>query len=419
MTDSETITPRNLISLFAARSAPPTGLGHGDESIDFDFSDGYAFPKCLPDITREASAAAALRNETMQYADVFGIDELRDLICSYVASDGVQCRRENVMIVNGAKHGLDLACRVFIEPGDTVIVTAPTYMTAISILRTHEVDFLPIEQDNQGLRVDILEQKLQSALDAGEKLPKLLFDVPDFHNPTGITMSLERRRLLIALAERFGFFIVEDDPYRRIRFEGEPVPPLKSLDKNGVVIALGTASKILAPGLRIGWVIAADEIIERMAAQKSDGGTSPFNQRIMIELLRGNQISHHIDQVTVELRKHRDVMLDSLARYLPEIHVRKPEGGYYLWARIPQSVDADVLAALALQNGVKVYSGRKCYPLEPQENALRICFSYEDESRIPDGIARLGNIYDRLKKDGASENTIRAAAERLSKMGSY
>lgn len=299
------------------------------------------------------------------------------------------------------------------------MVTAPSYMTAISILRTHEVNFLPIEQDDQGLRVDILEQTLQSALEAGEKMPKLLFDVPDFHNPTGITISLERRRSLIALAERFGFMIVEDDPYRRLRFEGDPVPPLKSLDTNGVVIALGTASKILAPGLRIGWVIATEEIIERMAAQKSDGGTSAFNQRIFIELLRGNQISHHIDDVSAELRKHRDAMLTALAKYIPDAEVRKPEGGYYLWAKLPADVDADVLAALALQNGVKVYSGRRCYCLDPLENALRICFSYEDETRILEGIARLGSIYDRLKREGASDSTVKAAAERASRTGSY
>jgi 2-aminoadipate transaminase len=397
---------------FAARARWTDTLRPVVPSDLIDLSGGFAFPDCLPDITREATTAAAeFRTESMQYSGVMGIDQLRDLIATYVAQDGVICGRDEVMIVNGAKHGLDLACRVFVEPGDKVIVTAPTYLTALGILRTHEVEFLAVGQDEDGVLVDELEASLLVLEAAGEPLPKLMFDVSDFHNPTGITTIAERRRKLVTLAVRFGFVIVEDDPYRRIRFEGEPVPPIKSHDEHGVVIAIGTASKIVAPGLRIGWVIAAPEILKRMAAQKADGGTSPFNQRIFMELLRGNQIAHHIDMITAELRVHRDVMVAALADLIPESSVRVPQGGYFLWVRFPPEVDTDIVAGLALQQGVKTYPGRLCFPDEPRENALRLCYSFSNPDQIREGIKRLAVAYLAVRRGQMDEQTRAEAIE--------
>lgn len=415
--DMEFSTPE-IDYRFALRSVA-TNAGHGSSKVDFDFSDGYAFPRCLPDISREAVMAATQRSETMQYSDVFGVEELREQIVEYVARDGVVCRPENILIVNGAKHGLDLACRVFIEPGDGVIVTAPTYMTALSILRTHEVAFWTVGQDEDGVLVDELEMKLTDASERGEKLPKLFFDVPDFHNPTGLTTTLARRHKLLSLARKFGFILIEDDPYRRIRFEGQPVAPIKSLDTTGLVIALGTASKILAPGLRIGWVIADEKIIQRMAVQKADGGTSPFNQRVFVELLRGNEIEYHIDIVTKELRTHRDVMVDALLRLMPDSDFRVPEGGYYLWLRLPDAVNADELAGLALERGVKVYSGRRCYPNEPLENALRLCYSYEEPHKIEEGIQRLAKAYYDLKNGTIADDVRSAVADATRRVRSF
>lgn len=376
-----------------------------------DFSGGFAFPACLPDISREAGLAAAAdyRAETLQYSDVMGITQLRELIAVQAQQDGVQCASENVMIVNGAKHGLDLACRVFVEPGDAVIVTAPTYMTALGILRAHEAVFLPIGQDEAGINTVELEARLTEIETAGRPLPKLMFDVPDFHNPTGITTIAERRRKLVDLAERFGFVIVEDDPYRRIRFEGEAVPPIKSFDRKGVVIALGTASKIVAPGLRIGWVIASLEILRRMAGQKSDGGTSPFNQRIFIELLRGNQIARHVDQLTVELKRHRDVMASALRELIPDCRIRVPQGGYFLWVGLPPDVDADILAGLGALQGVKTYPGSLCFPDAPRENALRLCYSFPSPAEIREGVGRLSRAYHAIRK-GRLDDRARAAA---------
>src|SRR5581483_5099273 len=188
---------------------------------------GLAFGSTMPDISREATEAAqSFRTESLQYSGVLGLNDLRDEIAAYVASDGIVCTRDEIMVVNGAKHGIDLACRVFLEPGDQVVVTAPTYITAIAIFRSHEASFLTVEQDGDGMLTDDLEHKLREMEARGERLPKLLYDVPDFHNPSGVTLSAERRHKLVELAKRFGFVIVEDDPYRRIRFEGADVPTI-------------------------------------------------------------------------------------------------------------------------------------------------------------------------------------------------
>ncbi|MDE0114774.1 MAG: PLP-dependent aminotransferase family protein [Albidovulum sp.] len=354
---------------------------------------GLAYPPLLPDVAREAEIASGRAKETMQYGPLMGLDDLRDQIVRYVAADGISCKRENVLVTNGAKHALDLACRVFVEPGDRVIVTRPTYMTALINMRTHGVTFLEIPQDREGIDCEFLEAELARLANCGERMPKLLFDVPDFHNPTGITMSLGRRRRLLGMAKRYGFVICEDDPYRRIRFEGEPISPLKALDEHGVVIALGTVSKILSPGLRTGWAIAPAEVAERMSMQKSEGGSSPFLQRVVAELMRSNRMSEHIEAVASRMRIHRDTMVASLARELPDAEVRAPSGGYFLWARLPEGVSAENVAARACEQGVEVSPGGMSFPGSDPGNYLRFAYSYPGPDEIREGIRRLGRAF--------------------------
>lgn len=379
---------------FARRAAKlgKSVYDHADGAIIL--SVGSAYPPILPDLSAEASdAATRFMQQSMQYGPLMGLDDLRDSIATYVAEDGISCSRENVLITNGAKHASDLAARVFLEPGDRMIVTAPTYMTTLACLRTHGANFVAIPQDQDGMRIDILERRLRTMELNGEPLPKMLFDVPDFHNPTGITMSLERRQALVRLAERYGFAIVEDDPYRRIRFEGTPVPPIKSLDRNGMVVAIGTVSKILAPGLRIGWAIAEPDIVRRMALQKSDGGSCPLTQRIVASVMRSNKLAEHIDVVTRTMRAHRDAMVEALAEHLPEARVRAPEGGYFLWAELPEDVSGEAVAARGIDHGVEVGTGRLCFPEEDPGNYLRFAYSYVGPDRIREGIRRLGVAY--------------------------
>ncbi len=357
-------------------------------------SAGSAYPPILPDLSHEAADAAGRGvAESMQYGPLMGLDDLRDAVVAHVAADGITCGRENVLITNGAKHATDLVCRVFVEPGDTIIVTAPTYMTTLQCLRSHGLGFLALPQDGDGLRTDLLERRLKTLRANGEAMPKLLFDVPDFHNPTGITMSLARREKLIELAQEYGFVIIEDDPYRRIRFEGKPVPPIKSLDETGAVIAVGTVSKILSPGLRVGWAIAEPEIVRRMALQKSDGGSSPFTQRVVTNVMRSNKLADHIATVTDTMRDHRDAMLAALAEHMPDAKVRRPQGGYFLWAELPQDVSGDTVTARAVRHGVEVGSGRVCFPTDDPGHFLRFAYSFVGPDKIAEGVEKLGRAY--------------------------
>ncbi len=359
---------------------------------------GAAYPPCLPDVVREATEAVGpLREEAMQYAPLMGLDDLRDEICKFVAEDGIKASRENVLVTYGSKSAFDLALRTFCEPGDAVIVTRPTYMTAVHIMRTHNVRFIDIAQDEEGFCADELERKLENMEKNAEQMPKLLFDVPDFHNPTGVTTSLARRKKMLELAQRFNFVICEDDPYRRIRFEGEVVPSIKSMDTTGHVISLGTVSKILAPGLRVGWAIGDAGVIRRMAMQKADGGSNAFAQRIVVQLMQSNKMAHHIDEMIHQMRIHRDAMIEAFAEHIPEAKIRAPQGGYFLWAELPEGTDAEKLVELGIAEGVEVSSGRLSFPNDDPGNCIRMAYSFITEDEIREGIAKLGVAWRKLQ----------------------
>ncbi len=363
---------------------------------------GAAYPPLLPDVVREAAEAVGqLREEAMQYGPLMGLDDLREEICRFVSEDGISARPENVLVTYGAKSALDLACRVFVEPGDRIIVTRPSYMTAIHIMRMHGAHFVDVGQDEDGLSSEELEVRLRRFEANAEPMPKLLFDVPDFHNPTGITTGLRRRREILELARRYNFLICEDDPYRRIRFGGQAVPPIKALDTTGNVISLGTVSKTLAPGLRVGWAIGDAGVIRRMAMQKADGGSNTFAQRIVIQLMRSGRIGRHISELTDQMRSHRNTMIEALAEHLPEATVRTPDGGYFLWVRLPGDVIAERVVEQGIRNGVEGSSGRLSFPGDDPGNFLRLAYSFEDEDRIREGIRLLAAA---VRSSGSTES---------------
>lgn len=357
-------------------------------------SAGHAFPGLLPDLTEEATEALhRYRHETLQYGPLNGINDLRDAIAAFVAEDGVHATRENILVVNGAKQGLDLACLALLEPGDAVILSAPTYLTAIAIFQMHQATFVQVPQDDKGMMVDHLAAQLAERRAAGLPAPKLLFEVPDFHNPTGLTLPAERRQKLVELALEYDFVIVEDDPYRRIRFAGDPVPTIKSFDTADRVVALGTTSKTLMPGLKIGWVNAHPDMLRRMAALKSDGGGSPLTQRIAASLFTSGRAATIIADVTATMRRHRDTMAAAFARYFPEARFNLPQGGYFLWVELPEGTDSDAFAAHAAGYGVSVFSGRLSFAVEPRTNFLRLSYSFCSPAEIEAGVKKVGEAY--------------------------
>lgn len=365
---------------------------------------GFAFPGSLPDLSEVAAEAAREhRVECLQYGPLFGLSELRDAIASFLKEDGVLADRENILVTSGAKNALDLVLKVFIEKGDSVIVSNPSYATGIQIIRNHEATFVDIDMDNEGLRVDQLERELNRLREHGSVIPKLLYDVPDFHNPTGITLSAVRRQKLVDLAEQFDFVIVEDDPYRWLRFTGKTVPPIKSLDETGRVIGLGTFSKIFAPGIRLGWAVGDPAIIGCLAAFKSESGASPLIQQIALEQLRSGGIKRHIGEFIPILESHKNAMKRALQEYLPEVKFREPHGGYYYWIELPERIDADEVTAIAEQEGVTIFSGRGYFANKPPGNFFRLSFAMSTEEQIETGVCKLGEIVNRI--DNSSSRT--------------
>ena len=374
----------------------PSVFDHAPGTISL--ASGAAYPPLLPDLLAEAAEAVGpFREEAMQYGPLMGLDDLRAAVCAHVAADGIDARPENVLITYGAKSALDLAARVFLEPGDRVIVTRPSYMTAVHILRTHQASFLEIGQDAEGPRVDELDSRLRRLAANAEPMPKLMFDVPDFHNPTGITTSLARREALLELARRHDFVLCEDDPYRRIRFAGEAVPPLRSLDRSGHVLALGTVSKVLAPGLRVGWALGDPGIVRRMALQKADGGSNTFAQRMVVQLMQSRRLQAHVSVLRRQMRRHRDVLVAALAEHLPAARIRVPEGGYFLWAELPPGDDAERVVALGIDEGVEATPGRLAFAGDDPGHCLRLAYSPVDEAGLRDAAARLGRAWRRYR----------------------
>lgn len=379
----------------AARLAPHMPAPAARQAIAFE--SGHAFPAVLPDLTREsATALSRYRTETLQYAPRAGLPELRHWIADYLAADGARVSADDVLVTNGAKHALELVCRALVDDGDAVVVTKPTYYSGIPIIRSFGAEFVEIGQDQDGLDVEELAALLARWHAERRALPKFVYNVSDYHNPTGLTMSLERRRALIALGHRYHMPIVEDSPYRTIRFEGDVVPAVKALDREGVVIHLGTFSKLLAPGLRVGWAVGAAELIARMAQLKSDAGTCPLTQRVILEFVTADRLAEHTRRVQDTYRAHRDRMVAALRRELPEVRFELPHGGYYLWLTLPTAVDGDALAERAETAGVLILPGSRCFARADAgatRHHARLAFSHATLDEIDEGVRRLATAY--------------------------
>lgn len=395
--------PETLLARRAARLSAGIPAPMHDGVISFD--SGHAFPGVLPDVVEAArSALTTYRAETLQYCPRPGLPDLRRWIVEYMARDEMEVRLDEVMILNGAKQGIDLICRLLLEEGDPIVVTAPTYFTAIPIFRSFGATFVEISQDDEGLDVNELETVVTRLKNEGRKLPKFIYNVPDFHNPTGVTMGRARRQHLLDFAAANGIPIVEDSPYRTVRFEGKSESSLKALDRTNNVFYLGTFSKLMAPGLRIGWVAAPSEMIARMIQLKSDGGTCPLTQRIIVEFCKAGHLKTHIERVQQTYREHRDTMIAALHEELPQVTFRVPQGGYYLWLKWPSMVDGDELtrrvgeAGVIVLPGIKFFAGSGAdagYPRNesPPKNYMRLAYSHASPKEIEEGIGRLAHVY--------------------------
>jgi 2-aminoadipate transaminase len=368
-------------------------LGSDPEIISF--GGGFPDPEIFPiDQLRAVFDDVLLRDgkAALQYATTEGLPALRQKIINRMQREGLQLNLDNVFLVQGAQQGLDLAAKMFIDPGDTVIAENPTFMGALIAFNPYEPRYVGVPMDAEGLITDSLED----ALKTNPKV-KFIYTVPDFQNPTGITMSLARRQRLMALANEYDVVIIEDSPYRDIRFEGESIPSIKSLDTQGRVIQLGSFSKILSPGMRLGWVIAEAELAEKLCLLKTAADTqnSTINMYAADRFMDMYDIEAHIASIRKVYKKKKDLMLDAIGEFFPaQVSATNPQGGLFTWLTFPAHIDAAALMRERVLPEAKVayVPGVAFFPVQAEQNHCRMNYSCMPEDKIVDGIHKLGDI---------------------------
>jgi 2-aminoadipate transaminase len=342
-------------------------------------------------MTRIAHESSA---EALQYGPTEGFEETKDCLLEVMAAEGMEPDPDDLIVTTGGQQAIDLITKTLVNPGDPVICEAPTYPGAVPTFCSYEADVHQVSTDEDGMRIDELEELLATLARAGRR-PKFIYSVPTFQNPAGVTLSEERRRRLVELAREHELLIVEDNPYGLLRFEGEPDPTLYSLDGGDYVLYLGTLSKILSPGIRIGWVAAPPPVLEKigLGKQAADLCTSTLSQFFVREYFAEGRWREYIADLVRIYRARRDAMLDALERHFPEQSIwTRPEGGLFLWATLPDYIDTTDLLAKALRENVAFVPGRAAYVDGRGANSMRLNFSASDEEELREGIRRIGGV---------------------------
>lgn len=364
------------------------------------FAGGLPYPGLFPKEEIKDVVNRVLDSEgelALQYGPTEGDSRLIDYLVNWMREDeGAEIDRDNILIVSGSQQALDLIGKVFIDPGDPVVIGLPSYLGALQAFSTHRAKLIGVPLDKQGMDVDRVEEILKDYREKGGKI-KFIYIVPDFQNPSGVTMTLERREKLLDLCYEYGSIVVEDSPYRELRFEGEPLPMVGAMDKRGYAFSLHTFSKILFPGMRLGWIIANKAIMNKlvMAKQPTDLCTSPFCQSIVYEFCRRGLLKPHIQKIVEVYRKKRDRMLQALDEYMPKeagIDWTHPQGGLFLWMWLPEHLDSEVLFPKAVERKVAYVIGSAFHFDRSGKNTLRLNFSYPSEEQIDEGIKRLAEV---------------------------
>ncbi len=353
-----------------------------------------SFPaRTLAKVTHEVamkSSAAAL-----QYGPTEGLDQTKLNIAEVMAAEGTHIDIDHVLVTTGGQQAIDLVTRVLVDPGDLIIAEAPTYPGAIPSFTSFQAEVTQVPLDDDGIRVDLLRQAVERELQRGRK-PKFIYLIPDFHNPAGVSLSLARRHEVVALAREHQLIIVEDNPYGQLRFEGQPLPTLYSLDTDNNVVYLGTFSKILSPGIRLGWIVAPTPLLAKfnLGKQAADLCPSTLAQMIVNEYFHEAHWRDYVEQVIEVYRKRRDVMLAALEEHFPgESSWTHPRGGFYIWATLPEYLDTVDLLALALeQEKVAFVPGSGGWVDGSGANHMRLAFCGVPEATIEEGIKRLAKV---------------------------
>ena len=370
-------------------------LKHGADPDIISFGGGYPDPSLFPVAELRAVYDDLLSGpdrSVMQYAVTDGLPSLRRAIAERMGADGVACGPDDVIVLQGAQQGLDLVARMLIDPGDAIVVENPTFLGAMLAFNPCQPVYAAVRTDDDGIDPDDLERVLASTPRA-----KLLYTMPDFHNPMGVSLALERRQRVIDIANRYDIVVLEDSPYRSLRFEGETLPSLKSLDVEGRVIFLGSFSKTLVPAMRLGWAVANPEIVGKLGLLKTaaDTQTSTLNMAAAAAFLERFDLDAHIVQVNAAYRRKRDLMLELIAEHFPpSIGFTRPQGGLFTWLTFPAGFDATAfMRDEAIPKAKVAYvPGETFYAVDQEANHARVNYSGVSDDRIAAGIVRLGSV---------------------------
>jgi 2-aminoadipate transaminase len=342
-------------------------------------------------MTRIAQSSTA---EALQYGPTEGFEETKDCILEVMAAEGMLPDPEDVIVTTGGQQSIDLVCKTLVDPGDVVICEAPTYPGAVPVFCSYQADVIQIECDEDGMKVEQLEPLLRELQREGRRV-KFIYSVPTFQNPAGVTMSLPRRQRLVELARMHELLVIEDNPYGLLRYGGETLPPLYQLDGGDFVLYIGTFSKILSPGIRIGWTVAPPPVMDKivLGKQASDLCTSTMTQYFVREYFAEGRWRQYIEELVEIYRGRRDTMLAALGEHFPaEATWTEPQGGLFIWATLPEYIDTGDLLAKALRADVAFVPGSGAYVDGRGQNSMRLNFSGVDEGEIREGIRRIGKV---------------------------
>ncbi|WP_309616166.1 PLP-dependent aminotransferase family protein [Salinibacterium sp.] len=356
---------------------------------------GMPFVSALPKELISGAIDRVLANSgavALQYGSGQGMPALRQHILEVMALEGIRAGVDDIVVTTGSQHALELVTKLFINPGDVVLAEAPSYVTAITVFTSFQADIQHVEMDEQGLIPQALRESIARVKAAGKTI-KFLYTVPTFSNPTGVTLSWERRLEILEICRRNGILVLEDNPYGLLYFDGQPPHAMRSVEEDGVIY-LGTFSKTLAPGFRVGWALAPHAIREKLILANEAAVLSPssFTQHVINEYLSTADWRGQIETFRDVYRERRDAMLAGLADYLPDLSWTTPTGGFYVWVTLPDNIDAKSMLPRAVKELVAYTPGTAFYADGSGRNKLRLAFCYPTPDFIREGIRRLSTV---------------------------
>jgi len=361
------------------------------------FAGGLPSPNSFPVEDLDSVVQSVLKNNgktALQYGTTQGLQELREFLAERCHKDGMEANPDDIIITSGSQQALDTVGKMFLNPGDTALVGLPTYLGGINAFRSYESNLSGIPLDGDGMRVDILEDKIKKLLKENNT-PKFIYVVPTFQNPAGVVMPESRRKQLIDIANNYDLVIVEDDPYGKLSYDISHIKPIKAFDDEGRVIYMSTFSKILSPGFRLAWTVSSGELTRKMiiCKQALDLCTNTFTQFIASEFIRRGSLDLHIMKICEMYKPKRDIMIDSIKEYFPDGYTcYKPKGGMFAWATLPEGIDTETMFLDAIKEKVAYVHGKAFHVDGGGERSMRLNFSYSTDTQIQEGMKRLGNV---------------------------